>query len=338
MKKLVRLIPFMIFCFLITFNTIGYPQSTILVHPMEKSFPAQWDGGLIIDHTCLNFDSISLDAIENAQSDVKIHYAHTSHGSQITTGLGLIEGTNSSYSVSIGYASLPATEDTLCIFDGQANNGGDTYITPDEYWEEESGVALTQGTLDDNPSLTVSLWSWCTQLNSYSTAQVQSYLDTMTSLEEANPDVTFVYMTCNAQADGSSGYNRWLNNEMIREYCIENDKVLFDFADLDSWHNGEQNTYRYHEGSTNYDVPLEHEDFNGNEAGHTTYSSCEQKAKAFWWMVCELAGWDSPSESNTNPNNGSNPPIDSLFSSGLIVAGVAAVVLIAAVAIYYRSS
>jgi hypothetical protein len=37
---------------------------------------------------------------------------------------------------------------------------------------------------------------------------------------------------------------------------------------------------------------MEHPHFNGDEAGHTTYSSCEQKGKAFWWLMARIAGWD----------------------------------------------
>jgi hypothetical protein len=80
---------------------------------------------------------------------------------------------------------------------------------------------------------------------------------------------------------------------LIRQYCVANDKVLFDFADLDSWwfnpatEEWEHASYDY-EGDT---VPVEHPQFNGNQAGHTTYESCEQKGRSVWWMMARLAGW-----------------------------------------------
>jgi hypothetical protein len=83
--------------------------------------------------------------------------------------------------------------------------------------------------------------------------------------------------------------------------------VLFDFADLDSWwfnpvsEEWEHSTYDY-DGST---VPVEHPQFNGSEAGHTTYESCEQKGRAVWWMMARLAGWE------LDPAGLDNKPADS---------------------------
>jgi hypothetical protein len=240
--------------------------------------------------------------VESAKDNIRIHYTHTSHGGQIITGLSLIEAANSTFDASIGNQVLPTDSGALCILDG---NPPHDYITPDLYWQGVSALATTQNTIDNNPTLTTSLWSWCTQLDSYSEQDTQDYLDAMTSLETTNPDITFIYMTGNAQASGSSGYNRWLRNEQIRQYCLDNDKILFDFADLDCWSNGEHSTYDYVIGEQTLHIPIEHADFNGDEAAHTTYTSCERKGSAFWWLMAMLAGWNAPDPSTTTTTSSS---------------------------------
>ncbi len=267
--------------------------------------PSQWTGGLVIDHNCINLTLIPQNWIDAAQQGVKVHYAHTSHGGQIVTGLDRLNNVNSSYAISLNHNALPTDDDALCILDG---NPPETYVTPDLYWQTSDGLALTQKTLNDNPAITMSMWSWCTQLYYYTAEQTQEYLDAMASLEAANPDVTFVYMTCNAQATGEDGYNRWLRNNMIRQYCTENNKVLFDFADLDCWSNGEHSTYTYEVNGTTYTIPVEHEDFHGDQAGHTTFTSCEQKGRAFWWLVAKLAGWDAPTTTSTSGTTTTTTP------------------------------
>lgn len=246
--------------------------------------PVGANSAIIIDHNCTDLSQIPDTWIDQVKT-MSIHYAHTSHGEQLTVGLERIEAIDPKYSVAIGYSTLPVESGAFCIFDGQS---GETYIEPHLYWDSEEGRADTNSVLSNNPTITASMWAWCCQQDWNEEADTQRYLDAMSVLEADNPGVTFIYMTGNAQGTWGGGYNRFLRNNQIRDYCQANNKVLFDFADIDSWYNGEQSTYQY-AGLT---VPVEHSHYHGDEAGHTTYESCGQKGKAFWWMMARLAGWD----------------------------------------------
>jgi hypothetical protein len=250
--------------------------------------------GLIIDHTCTDLSQIPDEWLRQARERFRIHYAHTSHGEQIVVGLQRLSAgaaqtftgqdsqvnQNSKYRFYYAFCEVPSGQDGLRMMDGQQIDYCETYVTPDLYWESEYGMNITRSVLQ-NFDVNVSLWAWCTQLDYYSEAETQTYLDRMAELEAEFPDVIFIYMTGNAQ---SEEWNRVERNNRIREYCKNNKKFLFDFADLDCWYNGQQHLVN--------GIPMEHPNFHGDEAGHTTYESCENKARAFWWLMARLAGWE----------------------------------------------
>ncbi|MDZ7695937.1 MAG: hypothetical protein U5R49_03080 [Deltaproteobacteria bacterium] len=197
-------------------------------------------------------------------------------------GLERISNADSTYDFYFDTCRVPETPTGLSLMDGQYDDSYcETYVTPDLYWEGPLAMNITRTVLTGF-DINISLWAWCSQLDYYSQSQVQMYLTNMAQFESEFPDVTFVYMTGNAQSEAEQ--NRYERNQQIRAYCRENNKFLFDFADLDCWYGNEQ-----HEVNG---IPSEHPKYQGDEAGHTTYESCENKAKAFWWLMARIAGWN----------------------------------------------
>jgi len=257
---------------------------------------------VIIDHTCTDITQIPAYWLEQAKR-LTIHYAHTSHGSQVNSGILKLESQNSTYSVAIRTSStegLPQVEDppALRMYDG---NPDETYIQPNDYWEGEDGKDRTRGVANTG-HYDFSMWSWCGQVSGATETYIQNYLDTLNRFETEYPGMRFIYMTGHLDGGGSTG-NLHVRNQQIRDYCIANDKVLFDFADIE----------RYDPDGTDY-LDLGANDSCGYSGGnwadewcgthtgsdlcascscaHSKPLNCNQKARAFWWMMARLAGWD----------------------------------------------
>jgi hypothetical protein len=256
---------------------------------------------VVIDHACIDLDAIPQTWITRAREDLHIAYGHTSHGSQLTTGMtGLADWKGDLYAYNSG-GSGGALDLRDTPFSGASDLGN-----PDR----EAWAAATRTYLDENPEVNVIIWSWCGQADT-TEENIELYLSLMDGLEQDHPDVRFVYMTGHLTGTGLSG-NLHLRNEQIRQYCRDNDKVLYDFADIES-HDPDGNEYLslYADDGCNYDSDgdtyadanwaqdwqashTEGVDWYDCSSAHSEPVNANMKAYAAWWLWARLAGWDGP--------------------------------------------
>ena len=254
-----------------------------------------------IDFTDLDLSKIPDEWINKAKANLHIAYGHTSHGSQIITGMtGLMTWKGDLYKWHNG-----TSDDALDIRDGIM--GGDLGHNGSLEWE-----GATRSLLDDterNSDINVVIWSWCAGVSDNTEGGINIYLDAMNQLEIDYPDVKFVYMTGHLDGTGVEG-NLHIRNEQIRKYCKDNNKYLFDFAliesydpdgnyyldkmandacDYDSNNDGERDKNWATDWQNSHEQNV---DWFDCYSAHSQALNANRKAYAAWYLWATLAGWD----------------------------------------------
>lgn len=245
--------------------------------------------------------SIPREAIVNAKTSLRIVYGHTSHGSQITNAMSSL-------------TSFEAAPEGGALYKWNKNGGGSDVALAlhDNGVEGDLGnpdrttwASRTRTYLDANPNTNVVMWSWCGQVSTATVAEIQTYLDLMSTLERDYPAVTFVYMTGHLDGTGVGG-NLHQRNEQIRKYCHDNKKWLFDFADIESY-DPDGNYYldkraddecNYYAENTQYNWATNWQNANpgkwyGSNFAHTQPANANMKAYAVWYLFARIAGWNA---------------------------------------------
>jgi hypothetical protein len=265
--------------------------------------------GLIIDHHCTDLSQVPTAYLDSAKAQFRMTYGHTSHGSQIISGMEILRNHDSRfdffndyYHYRFGPPNPLAPDGDLSLWDYVPD--GDLGAPDRTTWAAATRAMLLNsgGNYVVYPHRrNLVMWSWCGQVSWALVADIDLYLSLMNQLEADFPDVTFVYMTGHLDGTGTAG-NLFQRDEQIRNYCRTNHKVLFDFADIESY-DPDGNGYVSRGATDNCDYS------GGNWAqqwcaahpgdplcedcscAHSQSLNCNRKARAFWYMLARLAGW-----------------------------------------------
>ncbi|MFZ5979281.1 MAG: hypothetical protein ACOYVF_01485 [Candidatus Zixiibacteriota bacterium] len=225
----------------------------------------------------LDYADIPAAFIDSVKNKYNIFYGHTSHGSQIVTGMAMVRSENMVLDYNNGEGTLSLSE-----YSDDLGHNGDT-----------SWVPITRARLDQPGSdINVVIWSWCGGASDNTVEGIDIYLNAMNGLELDYPGVTFVYMTGHLDSTGIDG-NLYACNNQIRQYCTEHNKILFDFADIESY----DPAGNYYPDDTDAclwcsDWCDSHDCQDCGSCAHSHCFNCYLKGRAFWWMMTRLAGWN----------------------------------------------
>lgn len=203
----------------------------------------------VVDHTIAD---LTASQVESAGS-VRIYLEHASVGGNISGGLNTLQSMDSSY------------DRSNFVFLSRGNPGWQQKI--DGLYDNITGNTPAASDYD---AITMKYCYIDTG------AEFVYYRDRMLQLETLYPDTVFVWWTIPITTSGSQNADNF--NAAVRNYCIENNKILFDIADIECHSpDGIKQT-----NASGYEIMYSPYTSDG---GHLNATGSERVARGFWQLA-----------------------------------------------------
>lgn len=308
---------------------------------------------IIADHSIVDdYDLIPQQYIDEVKK-MFVVLAGESHSAAYRTGLAALEVEDARFQVNILESGTPESytnanlrfsratwgdisNETGWIY-GYGEEDWCTYGNYPTYTYNPAAVARTKAGISycHNNNLTMSAFGFghCYDDGSnLASSYIQATKEYITYCT-ANNIPTKVFFTTGPidayMATGATGYDQYIKWQIIRDSVANNpSRILFDYADILSYNNAGQYATETYNGHV---FPTIHTDNETPVAtGHISSVGAVRIAKAMWWMLARLAGWNgersntyyvSPSGNDSNDGSLAHPWLTWQYAVDNIQAG-----------------
>jgi uncharacterized protein YjdB len=262
-------------------------------------------GQIIADHTVVDkYADIPEYYLEQVKRMLFV-IAGESHSRGYTNGLESLEEQNANYAVNYANPPEAPTSSYLRLThavwgDVDHSTGWQDWIGEEDWYTSSAAISQIKTGItycyNNNREISAIGFGWCYDGGMTSSkpylAATQQYIDYCKS----NGYSTKVYFTTGPVDDwnsyGETGYLKSLLHDSIRNYVkADPSRILFDYADILCYDNGGStpNTATYN-GHTFPIITPTNDTPDGT--AHISSTGELRLAKALWWMLARIAGWD----------------------------------------------
>lgn len=214
-------------------------------------------GGFTINHITLNVTAIPSGALDQARLR-RMNLSHASVGGNVWSGLGALQAADASR-----YA-FPNWQ-----HNDRGNPGWQAKV---DQFEVFVAANLQAYDVFQNKLCYVD-----------ETASFSYYMSSMSKLEGKYSGKRFVWWTMPLTTSGTANAQRATFNQAVRSYCLQNNKILFDIAAIES-HDASGNPVT--SGGSEAMAPAW-----SSDGGHLNAAGADRVAKAMWYLMARLGGW-----------------------------------------------
>ena len=268
------------------------------------------EGQIIADHTVVDkFEDIPQEYIDMVK-EMWLVYAGESHSAAIRTGLTLLESVDSRFQVNVTESGTPEAYTSSHLRASRTTWGDVSHSTgwiygygEEDWFTSSTAIDRTKAGITycntHNLEIAAIGFGWCWDPGINSTSEFETYIEAtkeyIAHCASSSMDTKVFFTTGTVDgstATGETGYEKYLGYKQIRDSVRANStRILFDYADILCYDDDSETPNTTTWSGNDYPIITTTNSL-PEQTGHISNAGALRLARAMWWMLARIAGWD----------------------------------------------